>query len=449
MKKIVGIMALWLISFLLFLCMNVWATTYYVASGEALSKYDSVLKAGDIVIVGPGSYGGVNPKISGITYKSLEPLGAKTGQWYFSRGVSNVIIDGFDITNNGPLHENANCDNIMRNCWIHDVYIGWDVTGGSHRNIAENCKFERCTSYAFHTSGANNIGNIIRNCEIYDCGNDGINISPAATGTQVLNNIVANCGDSGIHCFGASSIIKGNLVYGNRARIDGVALWAAGGNTIVENNTVVGEDGTTYNVLFWLEQGGNRVYNNIFYVDSPNEKLFFSEGSGDIDYNCWYNPRNPMSPIGSHGIAVDPKFVDIGNNDYRLRADSPCIGTGENGVDMGAYGYTEPQPSIPVIGEMAVRNRPNPFRAGKEVTWIEYNLNQPSNVTITIYDLLGQEVWHKSYPAGEEGGKKDSNSVPWDGRNLSGEVVGNGGYICRIWIERENRHVVRKIGVAK
>lgn len=95
-----------------------------------------------------------------------------------------------------------------------------------------------------------------------------------------------------------------------------------------------------------------------------------------------------------------------------------------------------------------VRNRPNPFRAGKQVTLIEYNLEQPSNVTITIYNLLGQEVWGESYKLGENGGRK-VNSVPWAGRSLSGEVVGNGGYICRIWVEREKRHMIRKIAVAK
>jgi hypothetical protein len=49
---------------------------------------------------------------------------------------------------------------------------------------------------------------------------------------------------------------------------------------------------------------------------------------------------------------------------------------------------------------------------------------------------------------GENGGRK-VNSVPWAGRSLSGEVVGNGGYICRIWVEREKRHMIRKIAVAK
>jgi len=100
-------------------------------------------------------------------------------------------------------------------------------------------------------------------------------------------------------------------------------------------------------------------------------------------------------------------------------------------------------------GANGVLNRPNPFRAGKQNTLIEYNIKEPSNVTITIYDLFGQEVWHKSYAEGDPEGGSKVNQVPWDGRNLSGEVVGNGGYICRVWIEKEKRHMLRKIAVAK
>jgi len=148
---------------------------------------------------------------------------------------------------------------------------------------------------------------------------------------------------------------------------------------------------------------------------------------------------------GAHSISQDPKFVDVAGHDFHLQPDSPCVGAGESGVDMGAYGY---RGSRFPGEEVEVRNRPNPFRAGKEETLIEYNLNQPSNVTITIYDLLGQEVWRKSYRAGENGGSW-ANSVPWDGRNLSGEVVANGGYICRVWVESENKYMVRKIGVVK
>lgn len=41
--------------------------------------------------------------------------------------------------------------------------------------------------------------------------------------------------------------------------------------------------------------------------------------------------------IGIHDIVQDPKFVDIANNDYKLKPDSPCIGAGDDGKNMGYW----------------------------------------------------------------------------------------------------------------
>ena len=106
--------------------------------------------------------------------------------------------------------------------------------------------------------------------------------------------------------------------------------------------------------------------------------------------------------------------------------------------------------STQVTGINEVINYPNPFHAGKEPTFIEYNLSRNSNVTITIYDLLGQIVWKKKFSEGENGGRtNETNRVEWWGRNGLGELVGNGGYICRIWIEKERKQLIRKIAVVK
>ncbi len=227
-----------------------------------------------------------------------------------------------------------------------------------------------------------------------------------------------------------------------------------------------------YDAIQLLEGSINsKIENNIISISGDESPIILDSSSSSgavIDYNCYHNRAGTVTGPGEHSIAKDPKFVDVAGRDFHLQKISPCVDAGdpatgagfdldgrqspkdgdEDGdaiVDMGAYEYPGPSPPSE---EVEVRNRPNPFRAGKEETLIEYDLKEPSNVTIVIYDLLGQKVWHKSYKAGENGGRQE-NSVPWDGRNLSGEVVGNGGYICRIWIEREKRHMVRKIAVAK
>ena len=73
-----------------------------------------------------------------------------------------------------------------------------------------------------------------------------------------------------------------------------------------------------------------------------------------------------------------------------------------------------------------LRNYPNPFNPE---TWIPYQLSEPAEVTLTIYDINGQlirrlAVGHQ--PAGMY--QSRSRAVYWDGRNQLGESVASGLY---------------------
>jgi len=94
-------------------------------------------------------------------------------------------------------------------------------------------------------------------------------------------------------------------------------------------------------------------------------------------------------------------------------------------------------------------NYPNPFRAGREVTFIEYHLTESSNVTLIIYDLLGQIVYKEDFFKNGTGGVEGENRITWDGRNSQGVVVGNGGYICELYVASDKTKYHRKIAVVK
>ena len=98
-----------------------------------------------------------------------------------------------------------------------------------------------------------------------------------------------------------------------------------------------------------------------------------------------------------------------------------------------------------------ITNYPNPFAAGREVTTIEYYLEQDANVTLKIYDLFGNLVYQQEFLIGEVGGKSGTNLISWDGKNGSGEIVSNGGYICCITAKTSSGTTVlkRKISVVK
>jgi len=500
-KKLLKCLLLFYLLLVFLFCISPFgqAATYYVAPGgddynpgteakpwRTLDKAADTMEAGDTVYVKAGSYSGFDVSRSGtldnyISYLAYPGATPEIGQIYFQYGASYNRFVGFEITpasGGGVIMDHNNDRNIISNCHIHNSSsVGVDLSGGSDFNLIEDCEVHDCY-YAFHTSGSTNKGNIFRGNECYNLSDDGFNFSPSTKDTQVINNVIYNVdrdgsgGADGIHLYDdGSAIVRGNIVYIDGASTGGVFWIHGGANHSVENNTFVGLPGfsATYGGIVCVELASNVILkNNIGYSSSNSVGVLMMEGSSTIDdYNDWFNKDNPSKCIyyngewksvsqyqsedkrGLHCISQNPKFIDIENPpyDFQLQADSPCKGAGENGVDIGAYGVG-PEETIPPSKQIKVLNRPNPFRAGKENTLIVYNLSQPSNVTITIYDSLGQEVWLRSYQAGENGGRKE-NIVPWDGRNSSGNVVANGAYVCRIWIEREMKSIVRKIAVAK
>lgn len=87
------------------------------------------------------------------------------------------------------------------------------------------------------------------------------------------------------------------------------------------------------------------------------------------------------------------------------------------------------------------QNYPNPFNPE---TTIQYQLPQTGNVTLSIFNLLGQEVRtlvHEHQTAG-------SYSIVWDGKNDIGELVTSGMYFYKLQVG-ESFLVTRKMLLLK
>ena len=87
-----------------------------------------------------------------------------------------------------------------------------------------------------------------------------------------------------------------------------------------------------------------------------------------------------------------------------------------------------------------LQNVPNPFNPS---TTIRYTLSEASDVRLTIYNALGQEV-RALINATQSTGVQ---SVQWDGRDASGELVATGLYIYRL--EAGPNVAIRKMILAK
>ena len=68
----------------------------------------------------------------------------------------------------------------------------------------------------------------------------------------------------------------------------------------------------------------------------------------------------------------------------------------------------------------------NPFNPE---TWIPFELNQDSNVSLTIYDMVGRLVRQIDLGFQEAGAYlQRDRAIYWDGRTQSGEQVASGTY---------------------
>ncbi|MEE4312041.1 MAG: hypothetical protein V2J62_09210 [candidate division KSB1 bacterium] len=108
---------------------------------------------------------------------------------------------------------------------------------------------------------------------------------------------------------------------------------------------------------------------------------------------------------------------------------------------------------VPQDFERAFWNYPNPFGSdGRELTTIQYFLDQDSDIEIRIYTLLGELVWSRQYSADEPQGKRGlhdgATAITWNGRNEGGNTVLNGVYIAYLNTSY-GKTVTTKIAVLK
>ncbi|UCC79597.1 MAG: right-handed parallel beta-helix repeat-containing protein [Candidatus Zixiibacteriota bacterium] len=237
------------------------------------------------------------------------------------------------------------------------------------------------------------------------------------TGNIFIENRVARGG--GLYLQGSYIRVFQNLLAFNIADADGGGVYINGTNMTLENNVI------SYNSA----NGAGGVYsdnsspftpitmiNNIVWGNTATSwpQIYIRHHPLEVSY-C--NVQGGWQGVGN--IDVDPLFRDIANGDFHLMStfcgdpyDSPCIDVGDPAIqdylldcdwglglqlsDMGAYGGGDstlqavedcqpPLPTEPIL----LQNYPNPFNAA---TNIEFILSRRSFLSITIYNILGQEV---------------------------------------------------------
>lgn len=168
--------------------------------------------------------------------------------------------------------------------------------------------------------------------------------------------------------------------------------------------------------------------------------LFFSITSGSEAATLEGGTPQPIYLMTNANGEADVSF------EAGARNQSVTVEAAENTATGGVRGQLVM--GITVTEEGGVY--PNPFNPLDPTQWanIDYLLQQNARVKISIYTLMGDLVWDREYPAGSSEGSAGVRTIRWNGRNNQGVTVANGGYICAIKVNDQEKYRF-KIGVYK
>jgi hypothetical protein len=287
--------------------------------------------AGDTISVGAGTYTGNITINSGgssgggyVTIRSESPRVAVISGTGSGSQSAVQINAGYvrlqDLTITGTLGSgvrygvDVEASNVeVKNCHIYQIC----------KFLTEGTSFQGGAGINFDQPSYSNIS--IDGNEIHDIGPDpgteqlvhGIYAGVSGSNFRIVNNLIYDCEDFGVHEFPTAS---------------------SSGLQVV-NNTISGCGRGI------LHGNGGMVRNNIVYnCLSSNYDI---RGTGVTSSNNFSGGGGDSSGVSGVTNGVDVKFVSITGNDYRLQSASPCVnagtGTGAPGTDI--LGVARPQGS--------------------------------------------------------------------------------------------------------
>ena len=311
--------------------------------------------------------------------------------------------------------------------------------------------------------------------------------SPRFVRCVISDNVTTTQGSladgGGVFCVGGAPVFMECIIRGNQACLGGGVYCeetlAEFTNCLIKNNYAHYCGGGVYSRLYspvftqctivsnaaphgaglYLRLA-TPVFNSTIIAFSEGDGIFFSESnSSRIEYCDIFGStiediafRNGDSMQGPEGIGtismtnangdscdifynifLDPMFADTTSGDYHLAVGSPCIDAGDPELpldpdstisDIGAFYFDqvavdEPPAILPSTYALHP-NYPNPFNP---TTNIRYDIPQTSHVTLTIYNLLGQQVTQLIDKQQQPG----SYIISWHATHLP-----SGLYFCRM-----------------
>jgi len=246
--------------------------------------------------------------------------------------VAGVRAHFFDTTR--IPKENRECSRQIR--WNEVAGAkGWDYIVSFlhvHNNIIENNEAYRMCEIgddgAVINITGNGEGNVIRRNYIHDIVHDGadgvIRLDGNGRGTLITENIIYRCAPQGIVLNDRNNHVENNIV--------------------VDTGKQTNEDWQRYMVYYRGGPRPGRIQRNILYFTDDRTSFFRTRRQVQPypgDYNLYYSAADPKAAAefleqlqqkgtDKHSISADPMFVDLQNEDFRLKDQSPMFKLGFN-----------------------------------------------------------------------------------------------------------------------
>lgn len=417
--------------FLLLIPMMTQAETHVVTEGQSIGSALEISASGDSVLVGPGDYSESGLEMpSGVVLAALYPdlqeqprLISTSGETilHCENLLPTTSIEGLIFTDDSSVIPRTP----VRGQGIHVINSALTISHCSFVNLR--------ASYG----GAIYIGTG-QSPEIMNCSFD----SNIATGS---GGAIALVGGQGLvldHC----------LFEDNSAAAGGSVLNAAMQATaVISSCTLVGNGLAGMGDIQTWDSGLVEVANCI--VATGNGRPCYGDFTSTPQIHCsdltanaggdWIGALAGQAEI-SGNISLEPMFCGTQREDgyYTIDESSPCTAEANPGCglmgafDIGCNGSTGIDgPQITPVEEDALPavtrlrgNYPNPFNPQ---TTIAFDLSQPGQTSVDVYDLAGRLVRNLHAGSLEAG----PHQVVWNGRGPDGRMSAAGIYFFRLKTE--------------
>ena len=334
--------------------------TLVFADGEYIQTYSLDFdKAGIVLMAAEGA----KPVIKNSSYFKIHATTTFIGITFDGQNTSNyalttrgeatkdLILTDCEFKNfvqyNIEIKENTTLTTLnIENCVFDGTNTTPDAIYGKgivSQTTIQGSEFKNYTEYCIYANdyyGARYDNLTINNCLFHDCAYSAVFLANAKDGLEKQSCSDFTLTNSTIYNVGAAST-KGRGVVELRTN-----------SNITSDQEVLIDHVTLYNFAssenawsggFYIGNSANTKISNCIAMNPEDKKTLYAnpyhaytgaEITNSLYFNCDYNAEHGATTSESL-VKADPMFVDAANADFMLYAESPAVGAGTDGSNLG------------------------------------------------------------------------------------------------------------------